>query len=209
MNLFLDIETIPAGNPVVPFELSPPGNISKQETIDAWYKDKAPAIAAEKYRARALDSMAGEILCIGYAFEDEPAKCITGEEQNSLKSFSDIITGGWKENPTFVGWNIAAFDIPWIWRLAIKYGLTDLRNAFNRDRYKGNYIDLMLTWATDFKDYTKMDDVAKFLGMPGKTGDLTGATIYDAYREGRMDDIVAYCNNDVETIRGIYRKIFS
>lgn len=210
-NCYLDIETRPAGQHINPKELTPPANMSKQDTIDLWYQEKAPVIALEKYRNRALDSMEGEILCIGYAFEDEP-QCVYGStEETVLRVFGDELKragGEWKEQLTFVGWNITAFDIPWIWRKAIKYGLKDLRNAFNRDRYKGNHIDLMLTWATDFKDYNKMDNVAKFLGLPGKTGDITGATVYDAYLEGRIDDIRDYCKNDVLTIREIYHKLF-
>ena len=218
MNLFIDIETIPAGDPIVLRELEPPGNISKQDSIEAWYKEKAPAIAAKKYRERALDSMAGEILCIGYAIEEEPVECIVGIENDILKKFSCIISkyaGEWDEPLTFIGWNVAKFDIPWIWRKAIKYELIGLRDVFNRDRYKGNYLDLMLTWATDYKDYTKMGDVAKFLGLSDKFGNLrdkfshiTGAMIYDAYIEGRMDEIVEYCKNDVEIVREIYRRIF-
>uniref|UniRef100_A0A6M3IU37 Putative DNA polymerase n=1 Tax=viral metagenome TaxID=1070528 RepID=A0A6M3IU37_9ZZZZ len=210
MNIFLDIETIPFGDLVDPMTMTPPGNISKPETIAAWYKDKAIDIAAEKYRARALDSMQGNILCIGYAIGDEPSEIITTEyldsERDALSVFRDVVNG--IEPITFIGWNIVAFDIPFIWRKAIKYGLIGLRNAFNRDRYKGNHLDLMLAWGADWKDFRKLDDVAQFLGLPGKLGGLTGATIYDAYLEGRMDEITAYCKNDVETVRAIYRKIF-
>ena len=213
MNIFLDIETIPFGDLVDPMTMTPPGNISKPETIAAWYKDKAIDIAAEKYRGRALDSMQGEILCIGYATEDDTVRCISaaGGEGPILMAFEATLTSlckSYGESATFVGWNIVAFDIPFIWRKAIKYGLIGLRNAFNRDRYKGNHLDLMLAWGADWKDFRKLDDVAQFLGLPGKLGGLTGATIYDAYLEGRMDEITAYCKNDVETVRAIYRKIF-
>ena len=215
MNIFIDLESIPAGDPIDPMTLMPPGNISKPETIAAWYKDKAIDIAAEKYRARALDSMQGKILCIGWAVDDSPGHCfwpLDGTSELSvLRAFDAKITDikrEFNEPITFIGWNIVAFDIPFIWRKAIKYGLTGLRNAFNRDRYKGNHLDLMLAWGADWKDFRKLDDVAQFLGLPGKLGGLTGATIYDAYLEGRMDEITAYCSNDVETVRAIYRKIF-
>ncbi len=211
MNCYLDIETIPSGETIDLVTLQPPGNISKPETIAAWYKDKAPSIAEEKYRARALDSMAGEILCIGYAFNDGDPNVYIGYELSVISCFADKIkdqSQGWAQTITFVGWNIASFDIPFIWRKAIKYGLTELRNAFNRDRYRGNYIDLMNVWGSDFKDMRKMADVASFLGLLGKMGDITGATVYDAYKSGRIDDIAAYCKSDVETVREIYRKIY-
>jgi len=210
MNIFIDLESIPAGDPIDPMTLTPPGNISKPETIAAWYKDKAIDIAVEKYRARALDSMQGDILCIGYAIGDEPAEIITTEhldsERDALSVFQDVVHG--IESITFIGWNIVAFDIPFIWRKAIKYGLTGLRNAFNRDRYKGNHLDLMLAWGADWKDFRKMEDVARFLEVPGECTKVTGATVYDAYLAGNMDGIVAHCRNDVETVRAIYRRIY-
>jgi DNA polymerase elongation subunit (family B) len=211
MNIFIDVETIPVGDPVDPMTLTPPGNISKQETIDTWYRDKAPAIAQEKFLGRALDSMAGEILCIGYAVNDDPPCCLWSNEEEVLRAFEikiGEIQGQWREPIKFIGWNINSFDIPWIWRKAIKYGLTTLRGSINRDRNRGNSLDLMLTWATDYKNYTKLDDVAKFLGLSGKVGDMDGSKVYDAYLEGRLDDIAAYCRQDIEIVRGVYRKIF-
>ncbi len=211
MSIFLDIETIPAGDPIDPMTMTPPGNISKQETIDAWYRDKAPALAAEKYRARALDSMQGEIICIGYAVDDHESCCMYSDEKSLLSGFSAevcLCREECHESIHFIGWNIVAFDIPFLWRKAIKYGLRGLRDAFNRERYKGNALDLMNVWGTDWKDYRKLEDVARFLEVPGECTKVTGATVYDAYIAGDMDGIVAHCKNDVETVRAIYRRIF-
>ena len=69
--LFIDIETIPAGEPVEPCTLPHPAQMKKEETIDKWYAEEAPALAKELYRKRALDSMQGEIFCIGYSWEGE------------------------------------------------------------------------------------------------------------------------------------------
>jgi predicted PolB exonuclease-like 3'-5' exonuclease len=208
MNCYIDIETIPSGEPIDPRTLTPPSVMTKADTIEKWYVEKAPEIAKEKFKARALDSMQGEILCIGYAIDDGEPRCIRdGGEYDILAHFYESVMDEYVGSHTFIGWNIGSFDIVWLWRKAVKYDLRGLRNLFNRDRYRGNCVDLMQIWASDYKNYNKMDDVAKFLGLPGKPEGMDGSKIYDLYLEGRMDDIVDYCLNDVSTVRDIYRRI--
>jgi len=208
-----DLETLPSGPIIDPLSLKPPGNLKKPETIAEWYKNEAVDIAAEKYRATALDSMKGELLCIGYVLDDdELVKVIHADtEYETLCQFQEAVLdamGQWSEPLTFVGWGIATFDVPWLWRAAIKYGLVGLRNAFNRDRYRGNAIDLMGIWGVDYKDWRKLDDVAKFLGLEGKTEGIDGSKVYDYFLAGRVDEIIEYCRQDVTVIREVYRKIY-
>lgn len=209
--IFIDCETIPAGPPIDPSTLKPPGQMKKAETIAEWYKSEAPALAEEAWKKGALDSMRGEILCIGWACEYEGWVINGSDEEATLQQFSAIldgIMGQYKQIPTFVGWNINAFDIPWLWRKAIKYDIKPLRQAFNRDRYKGNSIDLMNVWASDFKDYRKMSDVAAFLGIEDRSNGIDGSQVYDLYKEGRIEEIKTYCMGDVETVRDIYERIY-
>lgn len=209
--IFLDLETLASGPPIDPTSLKPPGQMKKAETIAEWYKNEAPALAEEQWKRGALDSMRGEILCIGWSFEDrEGIECGTNEHATLMlfESLVSGIMGQYKQTPTFVGWNINAFDIPWIWRKAIKYGIKPLRQAFVRDKFKGNSIDLMLTWQADFKDYRKLTDVADFLGIERNKDNLDGGAVYDAYREGEIEKIKAHCMEDVLLCREIYRRIF-
>lgn len=205
MNIYIDIETIASGEPIDPATLTPPATMSKPETIEKWYQEKAPAIAEEKFRARALDSMAGEILCIGYAVANDPAEVVW-----YLEDFQEIVEDCMEncgEGITFTGWNARNFDIPWLWRQSIRKGMM-LHKYINRNKNKGNILDLMEVWEAEWKDYRKLSDVAAFLGIPGKAGGLTGATIYDAYLEDRLDDIEEYCLRDVEIVREIHRRIY-
>jgi hypothetical protein len=207
MNVFIDIETIPAGDPIDPRSLTPPSVMSKADTIEKWFVEKAPEIAIEKFKARALDSMQGEILCIGYAIDNDDPEVITGNEKWQLEILHSLISVA-QDSHTFIGWNIKSFDIPWLWRKAIQHNLPNVRNLFNRDRYRGNAIDLMEVWASDFKNYNKMQDVAKYLGLPGKTDGIDGSMIYGLYLDGKMNEIIEYCKNDVSTAREIWRRIY-
>jgi len=212
MLLFLDIETIPVGDPIDPNSLTPPASLKKPETIFKWYEEEAPAIAEEQYRKRALDSMAGEMIVISHAIDDEDPTCLSAElmsEPEMLHSFEATVRKAANEyRPiTFVGWGNKTFDVVWLWRKAIQYGLVNLRRIFNRDRYRGNVLDLMEVWGADYKDFRKMNDVAKFLGIQGKPDDIDGSKVYDYFLAGEWEKIKTYCMGDVSTVREIYKRI--
>lgn len=210
--IFLDLESLPAGSPIDPMSLKPPGQMKKAETIAEWYKNDAPALAEEQWRRGALDSMKGEILCIGWSCEDREGVECGANELETMTLFESVVSdimGRYKQIPTFVGWNIDAFDVPFLWRRAIRYGIKPLRDAFNRNRYKGNSIDLMTVWQADFKDYRKLSDVAAFLGIEDKSNGIDGSMVYDLYKEGRIEEIKEYCKADVQTVREIYDRIFN
>ncbi len=210
MRVFFDIETIPDGEPIDAATLEPPSTMSKPETIAKWREEKAPAIALEQYKKRALDSMAGKIICIGYAVEDEPVNILMGDDRAILQAFNAVLLDGTNGGLNrmlleFVGWNVRSFDVPWIWRHAIRLGMPELARMFKRERYKGNIVDLMELWAADFRDYRKMDDVARFLTVGEPVG--SGADVYEQFCAGDFDAIEAHCKQDVELVRGIYNAI--
>ena len=210
MNIYIDIETLPAGDPLDPMTLTPPGNISKKDTLDAWYQDKAPLIAEEKYRARALNSMEGVIFCLGYALgnleQTKPTQILFGDEKAILGQLEAVIfdDARFAGSLTWVGWNILTFDIPWIWRKAIQHGFDNLRKVVPHN----NRIlcsDLMKIWAADFKDYTKMSAVAAYLGIPHSS--IEGGEVYDLWKAGDTESIYKHCREDIDTVVNIHRRI--
>jgi hypothetical protein len=211
--LFVDIETVCAGDPIDPLTLIPPAQMKKPDTIAKWYEEEAPALAKELYRKRALDSMQGEIWCVGYASAGWDDWVIhNGNELDTLTAFDHtlkVMIGKYKQMPTWVGWNIKSFDLAWLWRKAIKYDLKTLKLAINRDRYKGNSIDLMEVWAADFREYRKQSDVAKFLGLPDLSNGIDGSKVYDLICDGKYEEVKNYCLGDVLTSKAIYEKIYS
>jgi len=206
--VFIDLETIPSGPPVDMATQPPPKKMSKPETIEKWRKSEGAA--DEIYRSRSLNSMEGEIFCIGYAVGDEPVMVECQEEGeellmmtfiSSLKARIDL-----RESVIWVGHNILTFDMAWLWRRAIKYDLPMFANMIKLDRYKHNIHDTMVMWrGADFKDYTSLDDLARWLGLGETVG--SGADVYDQYLAGEYEKIINHCKMDVELTRKIYKKI--
>lgn len=208
--LFLDIETVCAGDPIDPMSLTPPSIIKKEETKARWYQEEAPGCALELYKKRALDSMQGRILCIGLSWDDEELIIHSENELDMMIHLTTIITqlsGKWRTIPTFVGWNVLSFDLVWLWRKAVQYNLKPLRTSINRGP-KGNYIDLMRDWSGDYRDFRKLSDVAKFLSIEGKLDGIDGSMVYDLYLKGEIEKITEYCMSDVRTCREIYKRMY-
>jgi hypothetical protein len=201
--IFLDIETAPGLNKPKPEDIKAPGNYKDPEKILAYQV----AAVDEAYRAQSLNSMKGEIICIGASFGDEVTIINTGNEAETMLEFTYYINkvrGQYLENLQFIGWNILTFDIPWLWRKAIQHNLPALRDALPKE-YRHFVTDLMKIWASDFKDLVSLASVAEYLGIEHKGG--KGSEICDLWLNGDMDAINSHCQRDIETVMAIYKRM--
>ena len=106
MNLYIDIETIPAQRPDVLEEIrankqadldaalaaiAPPSNYKKQETIDEWMANEAPKVVAklkdafesdvdDTYRRTSFDGAFGQVCVIGYALGDSQPEYVKADD---------------------------------------------------------------------------------------------------------------------------------
>jgi len=203
--IFIDIETVPSMCLPTIAEVKPPASMSKPETIKKWFDENSDAARWEMYRKQALDSMRGEILCIGFAVDDGPVSVV-----DSLTDMFDLLIA--RDVPVrsyrWCGHNARKFDMKWIYRHAIRDGLMYLAKTIDFNRYKGNIVDTMEMWSCDdYQAYTKLDDIARFLGVGGKSVGIDGSKVFDFVMDGRVDEVKAYCANDVELVRSVYLKL--
>ncbi len=141
MDLYLDIETIPTPSDVMRLriagEVTPPGNISKPETIAAWEADKKPELVKEAISRTALDGAYGNICCIGWAIDNDEAVSVHGDDERGvIQGFlSPVLTEITKRRnvvPMIIGHNVLNFDIRFLWQRAIVLGIR-MPNWFPRD----------------------------------------------------------------------------
>jgi predicted PolB exonuclease-like 3'-5' exonuclease len=209
-NLFIDIESLPSEAKPDLSEIEPPKNYKDPEKIKKYQEEKLDEI----YRKQALDSMQGRLLCLAWAIDDGPVESIivginTETEETLINSFQNFILNIPVDiyNLEWVGHNIKTFDLPWIWRKALKYRCFDLARIIPRQRYDKRIKDTMEMWAVDFKDYVSLDKIAKFLGLGGKEEGIDGSKVYDMWLEGQLEKIEKYCREDVELVREVYKII--
>lgn len=220
MRLYLDIETIPSQSPEVHAEIersiTPPGNISKAETIAAWEAEKKPTLVKEAIAKTALDGALGHICCIGFALEDgmpDATYCSAmgvGIEATMIRDFISAVECGLRDTPwrtpTIIGHNVSGFDIRFIWQRAIILGIK-MPSWFPRDPkpWDSGIFDTMTAFAGS-RGMIGMDKLCRALGMDGK-GEIDGSMIGDLWAAGKFDEIASYCRADVERTRAIHRRM--
>ena len=200
--IFFDIETVKSETPPSRDEIKVPGNITKPETIEKYINENLTEI----WEKTALQSLKAQIICIGYAIDDNPAECIIGTEENIIKTFEEVVM----QNPflDWVGQNILGFDLPFLHHRSMKYDCKSLRNVLPRDKFPKNVYDTMVMFSgTDYQSRYSLKDIAEFLGLPNHKKEMNGNMVGKLYEEGKMNEIVEYCKQDVELERMVYYKL--
>lgn len=169
---------------------------------DQWDRENV----ADVVQRTALDSMHGRLWMIGWALNDGPVRVIRSDacdEAAMLDQFDAILPD---RRPQWVCHRGLGFDLPWLWRRAVKYGLTDLVRDIPHDQWGKDVDDTAKMWAaTDFRSYHSLDKIARYLGVPPKMEGVSGAESGKFWREGRGDEFEAYCAQDVETLRAVHK----
>lgn len=206
---FLDIETIPTQAPEVHArfraEVKAPGNIKKQESIDAWLAENAEAKAAEEVAKTSFDPALGHICTISWAIDEEEldtAHATTiDQEADVLGAFFDSLQANHRY--TFVGHYISGFDLRFILCRAVVLGVP-IPRSIPRDPkpWDKTLFDTMAAWA-GARGSISMDRLCDAFGMSGK-GDFTGADVAEAWGRGEHEKIADYCADDVRRTRAIW-----
>lgn len=128
------------------------------------------------------------------------------DEGNIIQRFFDGID---KYTPQLVSWNGSGFDLPVLHYRSLIHGVQCARywemGEDDRDfkwnnyisRYHMRHIDLMdLLAMYGGRANAPLDDLAKLIGFPGKLG-MDGSKVWEAYQQGRLEEIRNYCETDV------------
>lgn len=213
--LFIDLETIPSQKEGALEEIretiAPPGNIKKQESIDKWMVENAETAAEEKWRKTALDGSRGEIICISFAVNDEPAlsyhRNLDGSEGDLLRQvYNAWMALGIDHLSTIVGHNIRDFDLRFLFQRSVICGVEPCIPLRTESRYSDFVYDTMLSWA-GWGNRISLKNLCAALNIPVKEGDIDGATVWDAVLAGRYEEVGDYCRMDVEATRQVYKRM--
>jgi len=229
VNIYLDIETIPGQAPGLKEQIAegitPPGNYKKPETIAQWEAEQKPALVEQAWRGTAFAGDIGEVVCIAWAVDDEPAQVtfrgLPGQahdypEADVLGLFFAVLKGASQQRhgrlPTFIGHNVREFDLRFLFQRAVILGV---RPAFPLPHNAGpgsdRVYDTMEAWA-GWRNRVSLDRLCKALGIPCKGAELggeaiDGSKVWDFVQAGRIEDVAAYCKADVERVRAVHRRL--
>lgn len=219
MNIFLDIETIPAQREdiraYVADKVTHPGNISKAETIAKWNEESRPAAVEEAINKTGLDGAFGQVCCVGFDLLD----CGTSEvlygldEHLLLTQINDVINHCIKPanyyNTRIIGHNVSSFDLRFLVQRYIVNGikphLVIARAAAAKPWEDEKVYDTMVQFA-GIGNRINLDKLCLALGLPGK-GDIDGSMVAGMVAAGRIKEVADYCVEDVNKTRAVFRRM--
>jgi predicted PolB exonuclease-like 3'-5' exonuclease len=202
--LVFDIETVPNVEALRALELAPP------ELDDAALVEQVQATRREAGQSDFLPhhlQRVAVISCVLRGARGLRVKSFTDAqgEAAAIQGFFDIIE---QHQPQLVSWNGGGFDLPVLHYRAMALGVVaskywdmgedDREYKWNNyiSRYHLRHLDLMdLLALYQPRANAPLDALAKLCGFPGKLG-MDGAMVWDAYRDGGLDEIRAYCELD-------------
>lgn len=204
--LVFDIETIPDADGIRTLQ-DLPSNLSDEEVVNIALhqrrqKNGTDFLPLHQHKICAISCAMRE----GEHFRIWTLGTAASSEAEMIQRFFDGID---KYTPQIVSWNGSGFDLPVLHYRGLIHGVDagrywdlgedDKDFKWNNyiSRYHMRHVDLMDVMAMyNPRANAPLDDLAKLCGFPGKLG-MDGSKVWDAYKQGNIQDIRDYCETDV------------
>jgi hypothetical protein len=234
MNIFIDIETVPAQDPEAikmlraeadeeKLLIKAPSNYKDEAKIKEYILAKQIEIDTafeERYRKTSFDGAYGQIACIGYAIDDEPAKSVWSAGWNQMEGdvlaafyriLNDRINSNSQMRPTFIGHNLIGFDLRFIHQRSVMLGVKPPSFIpFKAKPWDTTVFDTMIDWA-GVGNRVSLAKLCKVFGLDAKGSEIgeeiDGSKVWDFVKDGRIEDVATYCEGDVERTRQVYKRL--
>jgi predicted PolB exonuclease-like 3'-5' exonuclease len=178
-------------------------------------RDVAAHAFAERREKTGSDFLAHHlhrVVAIGCAFRDDSGfrvRCLGAAADGEAKLVGDFFRLIDRYVPQLVSWNGGGFDLPVLHYRALMHGVTAQRywdqGDDDRDSRYNNYVNRYHLRHVDLMDVLShyqarasapLDEIARMAGYPGKSA-MDGSQVWDAYCDGQIEAIRAYCESDV------------
>jgi hypothetical protein len=203
--LFIDIETAP----------SVPELVIDTPLYDAWsyycIKNDIEDVVGSYFTEAPLYAEFGRIACItiGAVRNDKIVlKTFSNEDEKELLEEFNQAVSKFANNKTWLcGHVITGFDAPFIMKRCL-INRVEMHQIFDMAHEKPwtvPYFDTALLWkSTGFKVSTLVS-VTTALGLPSPKEEFNGSDVGRLYYEGKIKDIVKYCERDVVAVVNVVR----
>ena len=182
------------------------GNLKDEGKIKAKRED---ARNAHLGRA-ALSPLTGRILAIGIQDPDGYVGVYSSTpdlEHELCEVFWKTFTDNHEKGCSVVGFNIARFDLPFLYRRSLILGVEIPDDVLEKGRWwSPTFIDLMEMWQCgDRQEFISMDKLCTALGVQGKPEDVTGADFARLWHGSNEEHHQAreYLLNDLRMTRAV------
>jgi len=210
--LTFDIETIPQQTP-----LSEAQQTELKKKVDRYFWNKPRTKEAEKEATRMVmgtNPFLGKIVCIGLMRQTkddifDTIALIGDEKTDILERFWGILAK--YGNGSYISFNGLGFDVPFIIKRSMVLGIPQTNGYFVNTRRFQKYphfdvMQIVSDW--NIGNSVTLDLLCDQLGIKTpKGGDIKAKDVEQAFLDGRIDDIAAYCLRDVKATYKAYEVV--
>lgn len=219
MNIVLDIETIGATRQdirdYIAAHVSPPGTITKAETLAKWHAESKPAAIDDAIAKTSFDGAFGQVVCIGYQLASgcKPDAIYGLDEPVLLREFNRELNSVPKSEfftTTIVGHNVAAFDLRFLMQRYIVNNIKPhliLQRAASAKPWESEKVfDTMVQFA-GVGNRISLDKLCMALGVPTSKDGMDGSMVGQYVKDGRIDEVATYCRKDVAATHQCFKRM--
>lgn len=180
------------------------GNLKDQAKIDEKIAAAKKRYEEDYFDKAALSPATGKVLAIGYQsehFHDKDDDIIVGmgNEEFLLRVFWSRVIVEMDQSCSMIGFNIFAFDLPFLVRRSWILGVGVPAKIIERHRFWNPlFVDLLEVWRLGNRsDYISLDALAQSFGMPGKPDDGTTGKDFGKLWYDNRPKAIEYLRNDL------------
>ena len=218
--LVIDIETIATQRQdvidYIAATVKPPATYKKAESIEAWHKEQGPEAIAEAVAKTGLDGAFGQVVCIGYQLDDMETPFVMAglNERELLEGFSKMLAECIDQkdvmSTSIIGHHVSGFDLRFLMQRYIVNGIRPplvIRRAAEAKPWESEKVfDTMVQFA-GVGNRISLDKLCLALSIPSPKGDMDGSMVNQAVKDGRLEEVAAYCKRDVAATLAVYKRM--
>lgn len=167
-------------------------NLDHVQTIEDMWQEKCSLV--HEY---------AKIVCVTVGMLDRSGlpqvKSFYSDDESELLRAANDCFNRCKPGTYLGGFNIKRYDIPIMCKRMIMHDILPSPLLFTmfQKPWEGHVFDLAEVWQFNDRDFTTLDTLTCVLGIDSPKDALEGKDVHSAYYDGRIDEIVAYCEKDV------------
>lgn len=166
--------------------------------------DDARRLEAE--RRFSLWGATGRVIVVGMHNPDTGQSRILAahDERETIAEFWELV----KPYGLHITFNGKQFDFPYLQMRSAVLGLKPSVRLETRRFTRQPHYDVREVLSHNYlQRHGSLDFFCELFGIPTPKSALSGDQVGDAYREGRLDEIAAYCERDVVATAALYERI--
>ncbi len=157
----------------------------------------------------------GQICCISFGFVDNDGKTkihsFSGnKEKEIVNSFNDLLKKIELKSFKLSGYRINYFDIPWILHKLHKYSIdpANIIYVYDKKPWETRIVDMADDWKQKFAYMFSFDEMCYELGVTSPKEKMSGSLVHSKFWEGNHNEIMEYCEMDVNACIEVSKLIY-